>query len=116
MTDHHDTYLGIPLERWKDTMVCHLRDERKRNQLLQQRLDDANAAIADLQNKLMDRPHVAPVESMGLNVRRAVDRLIDRALEATSGDKTAAGRLLGMHRDSVNQHIKKRESALEMAS
>lgn len=115
MTEPLDSYLGVPLERWKTNMVCHLRDERRRNELLQQKLDDANAAIADLQNKLMDRPRIAPVESMDLDVRRAVDHLIDRALKATGGDKTAAGRLLGMHRDSVNQHIKKRESALEMA-
>ncbi len=47
------TYLGVPLSRWKNDMVCHLRDERERNRLLQQRLDDANAMIARLQVQQM---------------------------------------------------------------
>lgn len=113
MNESPDTYLGIPLERWKTNMVTHLRDERKRNELLQQRLDDANAVIAKMMANKMSEP--ARCETIDLNVKRAVDRLIDLALEATHGDKTAAGKLLGMHRESVGQHLKKREREVRMA-
>lgn len=60
MTEPCGTYLGIPLERWRTNMVCHLRDERRRNELLQQKLDDANATIARMQALALALPLPLP--------------------------------------------------------
>lgn len=49
------------LARWKNDMLCHLRDERKRNDLLQARLDQAQAEIARLQRMALEKaPLPAP--------------------------------------------------------
>lgn len=73
-------YLGIPLEQWKNNMVCHLRDERKRNDLLQRKLDEANAQIARMQAEMLDMAMPLPKRLTPLEQLRSKSPAVRRLL------------------------------------
>ncbi len=118
MNDQPNTYLGVNLERWKLNMVERLRDERKRNVLLQKRLDDAQAMIARYQSSGIEPApiRVAPPEPprplppcpFDLNLRTNTEALIDEAMRRTGGNQTQAARLLGIYKSVISSHLRKR--------
>ncbi len=80
MTAPCDSYLGVPLERWKNDIVCHLRDERRRNAKLQQALDDANAVIAKMQAEALDRELPLPKRVDAVEQLRRRSKAVRRLL------------------------------------
>lgn len=110
-----NTYLGVNLERWKIHMVEHLAERQKRNELLQQRLDDAQALIARYQASgtvpaplPQGPPRPLPPCPFDLNLRTNTAALIDEAMRRTNGNQTQAARLLGIYKSVISTHLRKR--------
>ena len=80
----HNSYLGVSLEAWKDDMVTHLARERRRNELLQSRLDDANATIARMQTESLDRLLPMPAMVSPLERLRRRSTAVRRILSSRS--------------------------------
>lgn len=117
-----DNYDRVDFSQWREDMLAHLKEEKRRNALLQAALDKAIADLAKLQAKVMEnRPapvvvHLpaAPQPGNGdLNIRRHCDWLLSEAFRRSGGSKTAAAHLLGVNRDTVYAMLERSSASAE---
>ncbi len=69
-------------ERWKLTMLTHFSDMHRRNDLLQQKLDEANARIARMQAEALDKELPLPPRGDAMEQLRRRSKAVRRLLEA----------------------------------